>query len=93
MMIQQCARKNCKAKRAGVYLMSCAVLDCSSCCCDGVRPGKHCVLEQVILSYLIVILTNINKLMINVRRMLKNNLKNKKTIKYFKKIDYSYEIT
>ena len=42
------------------------------------------------LSYLIVILTNINKLMVNVRRMLKNNLKNKKTIKYFKKIDYSY---
>ena len=44
-MIQQCARKNCKAKRAGVHLMSCAVLYCS--CCDGVRPGKHCVLEQV----------------------------------------------
>ena len=39
--------------------------------------------------YLIVILMNINKLMVNVRRMLKNNKKNKKTIKYFKKIDYS----
>ena len=37
-------------------------------------------------SYLIVILTNINKLMINVRRMLKN----KKTIKKnFKQIPYS----
>ena len=44
-MIQQCARKKCKAKRAGVHLMICAVLDCSSC--DGVRPGKHCVHEQV----------------------------------------------
>ena len=37
----------------------------------------------MVLSYLIVILTNINKLMINVRRMLKNNFKNKITIKDF----------
>ena len=42
----------------------------------GLRLGSGWV-----LSYLIVILTNINKLMINVRRMLKNNLKNKITIK------------
>ena len=35
--------------------------------------NKKYTLEISLLSYLIVILTNINKLMINVRRMLKNN--------------------
>ena len=49
MMIQQCARKNCKAKRAGVYLMSCAVLDCSWC--DGVRPG-HRVKQSAVYRHL-----------------------------------------